>query len=266
MKKYAKKAGLLLIGAAVTAGLVVVATPAGAAPAPPQIKIVPGGFFQTGSTEQPLDLDYVVPYTAKWTVSAPGGICSESARIDDGYGATLANFDDTTAPFPIQLSYLSYPWSSYDNGDPPPNIFVTVTDCAGNSSTASRNLGVRSQEEDRVTFSAGWATGACGCWSLGAARKSTGAGQTATYTFTFNGIALLSDRGPGRGTADIYVDGRFVRSLDASAPTTTNRLIIWQTHFARKARHTVQVRVTSGRFDVDAFLTTYDLSGWGNPV
>jgi len=265
MKRFGKNVSLLIMGTAMAAGLLVGAAPTHAA-ASPQIKIVPGGYFQTGSTAQMLDLDHVVPYTVKWTVTAPAGICAESARIDDGYGATLASLDDSTAPFPTQLSYLSYPWGSYSNGDAPPNIVVTVTDCGGNSTTASVNLAVRSEEEDRATFSAGWVTGVCECWSLRSARKSTGAGQTATYTSTFNGIALLSDRNPGRGTADIYLDGRFVRSLNAAAPTTTNRLIIWQTHFATKARHTLQVRVTSGRFDVDAFLTTYDLPGWGNPA
>lgn len=266
MKKYAKNLGLLLISGVLAGGFVAGAAPASATAAAPQIKIVPGASFQTGSTQVPVDLDHVVPYTARWTVSAPGGICAESARVDDGYGATLASFDDRTAPFPTQLSYRSHPWGAYSNGDAPPNLVVTVTDCAGNSDTASVNLAVRSDEEDRATFSAGWVAGTCDCWSLRSARKSTGAGQTATYTSTFNGIALLSDRGPGRGTADIYLDGKFVRSLDAAAPVTTNRLIIWQTHFATKARHTLQVRVTSGRFDVDAFLTTYDLSGWGNPA
>lgn len=265
MRKYGKNVGMLLIIAAVGAGFLAGATPASAAAAP-QITIVPGGSFQTGSTQQAVGLDHVVPYTAKWTVSAPAGICGETARVDDGYGTTLASIDDHTAPFPTQLSYRSYPWGAYSNGDAPPNLVVTVTDCAGNSDTASVNLAVRSDEEDQATFSAGWVTGTCDCWSLRSARKSTGAGQTATYTSTFNGIALLSDRGPGRGTADIYLDGKFIRSLNAAAPTATNRLIIWQTHFATKARHTLQVRVTSGRFDVDAFLTTYDLPGWGNPA
>ncbi len=261
-------AGRLLAGAAVAAGLTIAAQPAGAAALPPQVTIVPGGFYTTGSTEQlgETGVDYVVPFTVKWAVSAPAGICAESARIDDGYGATLASFTKSAAPFPTQLGYLAYPWGAYSNGDPPPFVTVTVTDCAGNSDTAAINLPVRAHEESKATYSAGWGTGTCTCWSLGAVRKSTGAGQTATYTGTFSGIALLTDRAPGRGTADIYVDGRFVRSINAAAPTTTNRLIGFQTHFAKTGTHTLQVRVTSGRVDVDAFLTTYTLSGWGRPV
>ncbi|MDQ6875548.1 MAG: hypothetical protein M3042_10870 [Actinomycetota bacterium] len=118
-------------------------------------------------------------------------------------------------------------------------------------------MGVRQDEDTAASYSSGWTTGRCACWSGGGAHRSSAAGQTATYTGSFNAIGILTDRTPGRGTADVYVAGTYVRTIDGAATTMVNRVIGFHTHFADYGRHAVEVRVTRGRVDLNGFLTTF---------
>lgn len=100
-------------------------------------------------------------------------------------------------------------------------------------------------------------------WSGGTVRRSAAAGQTATYTAAFNGVAVLTTKRPGGGSADVYVDGKYARTINAAAGTATNRVVGFQTHFVGYGTHTIEVRVTKGSVEIDGFLTSHAPSGWG---
>lgn len=222
------------------------------------VSIVPGPYLSTGAVGRPAGQDWSMRYSVKWHASARAGICAERATVSDRSGGTLASLDRHSGPFPTHLSFAA---AALSGGEPPgrpsPRLTLTVTDCDGHSRTATLNLGMRQNEDAAASYSRGWATGRCACWSGGSAHQSTAAGQAVTYTGSFNAIGILTDQAPGRGTADVYVDGTYVRTIDSAAPTAVNRVLGFQTHFADYGRHTVQIRVTSGRVDVDAFLTTF---------
>ena len=82
-------------------------------------------------------------------------------------------------------------------------------------------------------------------------------GATATITTNRTRVGLVMSKGPGRGRADITVDGAKVATIDTYAATTQNRIIVW-TRDLGSGSHTVQIKnlATSGhpRIDLDAVL------------
>lgn len=229
----------------------------------PKISLTAGAYFVTGAPETAKGVGWQVLYSLRWHASAPDGICSIAGTVFDQNGAKLTSFEDKTEPFARSMLYRDIVRSSYDAQKPPPYVKVSVTDCRGRTSTDSMNIAVDREQESVATFSPGWTEQRCTCWSGGSVRRSGAAGQTASYTAAFNGLAILTTTRPDGGTADVYVDGKYVRTINAAAGAATNRVVGFQTHFAGYGTHTIEVRVTSGSIDIDGFLTSYAPSGWG---
>ena len=121
---------------------------------------------------------------------------------------------------------------------------------------ATRNYTLHVSQEGAAKYSAGWVTGTGKVWSGGSVLKSTRAGQTATFTAKANQFALVTDKGPGRGTADIYFDGAKFASINDASATSVNRVVAAEKYKVKRGVHTLKVVVTSGRIDIDAFITS----------
>ncbi len=84
-------------------------------------------------------------------------------------------------------------------------------------------------------------------WTLGAVLR---------YTFTGRSVAWVTTRGPDRGAVRIYVDGRYVGTVDARAGSSGARFVAYSRTWSRVGTHSLRLVVvgTSGRprVDVDA--------------
>jgi hypothetical protein len=67
---------------------------------------------------------------------------------------------------------------------------------------------------------------------------------TATVWFSGTGIAWLGPTGPTRGTARVYVDGRYVRTINLRRSTFSARSVLFATALPA-GKHTFAIRVTS---------------------
>ncbi len=134
-------------------------------------------------------------------------------------------------------------------------LYIYATNGNGVQSETSQYLsGPRLAQENAATYNAGWTTGNCLCWSGGAILKSNAAGQVATYRFSGNQVGLLSEKRARGGSADLYIDGLRVASFNSAGDTPL--LVVPARYKVQTGQHTLQVRVTSGRIDVDGFVTT----------
>ncbi len=83
-------------------------------------------------------------------------------------------------------------------------------------------------------------------------------GASLALSFTGRGLAVVMPYGPGRGRAQIWVDGSPAGTVDLYRSTTSVRRIVLSRSWASSGSHVVKVVVlgTSGRprVDVDAFL------------
>jgi hypothetical protein len=86
--------------------------------------------------------------------------------------------------------------------------------------------------------------------------KSSTVGATANLSFSGQMVTLVSDKAPGRGSASLYIDGKFLKTVSlTTSGATVNRAIVWNSpYLSSNASHILTVKVSSGRVDIDAFI------------
>jgi len=92
---------------------------------------------------------------------------------------------------------------------------------------------------------------------LGTIRYSLQRGDTAIYKFRGNFIALISMRAPNRAKAKIYIDNKYVKTINTYSPDTQARSIVFEASFSKVRTHRLEIvnqgRGVRNRFDIDAF-------------
>jgi hypothetical protein len=244
-----------LMGVSAVLAVLVSTQPAEAAVdrSPPAVSFRPGIHFITGQVLSDTTSRPTVLVAKKWRQSDASGICTENATVsffDDSANYTVAA---STNHVQTWLRFRSTAATYYDTD-------ITAADCsAAASSTSVRDTNVWFLDQETastVTFSAGWKVGHCTCWSGGSIMRSTQAGQTVTYTQEWSSFALITDHAPGRGRADVYIDGVKRGSINDNGPRA-NRVVDFAANSVLEP-HTVTIVVTSGRIDIDGFVNDDD--------
>ena len=141
-------------------------------------------------------------------------------------------------------------------------IRVRAVDAAGNSSAWSEvspltSLAVQ-DGSDAMTRSGTWRRYANSHMSGGTTVFATSRGAWLRYAFTGRGLAVVMPYGPGRGKAQIWIDGSLAGTVDTYARSFLYRRVVLARSWASSGSHVVKVVAlgTSGRprVDVDAFL------------
>jgi subtilisin family serine protease len=90
---------------------------------------------------------------------------------------------------------------------------------------------------------------------LGTSRYSTKRGDKITYRFTGKRVALISHKSKNRSRARIYINGNYVRTIDARSSTLKPRQVLYAQSWGTSGTRTITIENlgTSGRsrFDVD---------------
>lgn len=240
----------LALSAMLLAGAVAVGPlhPAGAAAdvTPPTVafnaRLAVVGTVLSDSTTTPT-----VMLTTSWTQKDPSGICVEAGWL---YEYALAAW----VSVPLSLGQTSFDYR-YRLGTSR-QFSVYLRDCAGNGAYYYQYGPYTSLvQETAATYSAGWTTSKGAIWSGGAVLKNTTVGAKATYRFTGTSVALVSDNAPARGSAKILIDGVQVATINCKSATKSNRVIMFTSRLLPGGSHTLDVVLTGGRIDIDAFLT-----------
>jgi beta-N-acetylhexosaminidase len=142
---------------------------------------------------------------------------------------------------------------------------VKAADGAGNSTGWSFGPAlvplVRESSSTVVRFSGWWRTVTGVGYSGGSTRYATAAGAWASYTFTGTGIGWVAAVGPTRGSARVYIDGRYMATVNLHSTTTSLRRIMFATNWPHQGTHTIRIVVlgTAGhaRVDVDSFVRLF---------
>jgi hypothetical protein len=113
-----------------------------------------------------------------------------------------------------------------------------------------RNKAVyRSSSWVRGTYSSAWQTTVI---------ASRSAGARVSLTFTGREIAVIAPKGPKRGTAKIYIDGVYIKTINLRATSSLSRQVVFTRAFPSSGTHTITVRVVgTGTYPtvrLDAFV------------
>src|SRR6185312_8507713 len=115
------------------------------------------------------------------------------------------------------------------------------------------------QEADaRIAYSGAWARASFRDYLGGSARYSDRAGSKATLRFSGTAIAWIGPKGPTRGRANVYLNGRLVETVNTYASRFRPAQILFQATFSKPAIRTLSVVVLGTHqhptVAVDAFI------------
>ena len=142
---------------------------------------------------------------------------------------------------------------------------VSAADGAGNRSGwvygPSIKPLVTQQSSTAVKFGGRWTTAYSTGYSGGTTTYATAAGASASYTFTGSGVGWVTEMGPTRGSAKVYIDGVDTATVTLHSSTTILRRIAYAFNWANQGIHTIKIVAlgTAGhpRVDLDAFVRLY---------
>ena len=135
-----------------------------------------------------------------------------------------------------------------------------ATDRAGNDSGVVEGpmISPRGSQESAASYRNRWTYSAYSKAWGGRTRYATNAGAYTIFRFTGRGVALVAPVGPTRGSARIYVDDAYVRTLSFYSRTAASRRILFSRSWSTSGSHKLKVVVAGTahrpRVDIDGFV------------
>jgi hypothetical protein len=112
--------------------------------------------------------------------------------------------------------------------------------------------------DSRITYSGAWRRGTHRGYSNKVVRTSTVRNATASLKFSGSGIAWVGPKGPTRGVAKVYVDGRYAKTVNLHASRFVANQVLYSKTWTRSGSHTIKIKVIGTRghaaVSIDAFL------------
>ncbi|MEI7745102.1 MAG: hypothetical protein WCK58_15300, partial [Chloroflexota bacterium] len=224
----------------------------------PSVSIAAG--FQLSGTS--------VPLAVSSRVSDPGGFLPSAVTLASGPGASRFGRSTngggtwtTTSAIPATQSSASTTARIHAPTTGSVRFRVTPVDRAGWSGPTRTGVAVSARlvqgSSTSVHYSGAWTTAGGTAYSGGSVRWASGAGASASYTFTGRGIGLVTSFASPRGAVKVYVDGVLKATVDCGSGTA-NRMVAWQKTWSTPGAHTLKVVVVGtpgrSRVDLDAFV------------
>jgi hypothetical protein len=97
------------------------------------------------------------------------------------------------------------------------------------------------EHSPRITYSGTWTRAGHAEYLGGSASSTNSAGATASLTFTGRSIAWIGPTGPTRGMADVYLNGRFVRTINTYSARFTASRVLFSSSFATERERTLTI-------------------------
>ncbi len=113
------------------------------------------------------------------------------------------------------------------------------------------------ENSSAVTYGGSWKVLKTPAASGGQQRYASASGASITFHFTGRAFAVISPKGPTRGSAKLYVDGKYVSTVNLNRSSWVPMIVVAARSWSVSGAHTVKLVVSATadhpRFDVDAF-------------
>lgn len=203
-----------------------------------------------------------------WTVTSPNGIAN--AFVDyspntTGVPSQIWSYPPSGQPGGADKVTGKFQWSQEANFTQRSSVLLgRGTDEQGNTGPFySIAMDTWLFNSNSASYSAGWQTSTCKCYTSGQILYSTKAGATASFQVSNSRLAsFVSDTGPDRGVAALTINGHTTDVSLGVGSRKVNRIIVWNSGYLKSANtYTLTVRVISGRVDVEGFITQFTGTG-----
>jgi concanavalin A-like lectin/glucanase superfamily protein len=217
-------------------------------------RVAPAMSAPSSTVDKPGTIGGSIPIRIRWTASDGGsGIAGyDLAQSADGQAFQTVGSSLTAASLVQSLR------PSHTH-----RFRTRAIDLAGNVSGwtygPTFRLSLGQESNAAVAYRGTWRTATSAAYSGRRARYATAAGATATIRMTGRSFAWVASTGPTRGSARVYVNGKYIGSVNLNNSSTTARQAVFSMSWSTPAARTVVIRVngTAGhpRVDLDAFIT-----------
>jgi hypothetical protein len=193
-----------------------------------------------------------VTLLVKWTQSDAGGSGVCQVRLWVRSDPPSPWFDLTPFLGGVVTSFVDFNHTGHIY-----QFRVRALDCAGNASefAVGQRFFLGYKREATATYNGSWITRNTGIIIGDSIRTAIASGASARYMITARRVAYLGLQGPNKGTADLFTDGAFFRSVDLFAQSETFTKVLARRAFQGSGPHTVRiVRDGPGQVDTDGLL------------
>ena len=110
-----------------------------------------------------------------------------------------------------------------------------------------------------IAYNAGWYRVTDATAAGGSLHETPTAGSAAYHRFTGSDVAWITEVGPLRGKAKVFIDGAYHSTIDLTAASWSPRKLVFRKHFSSVGVHTIRIEAlgTAGRptIGLDGFAT-----------
>ena len=137
---------------------------------------------------------------------------------------------------------------------------VTSTDRSDWVSSPEIDVSRFGEGASALRYTGTWRAASSPSYIGGKVRYSIQRGATASFQFDGRSVALIAPKGPTRGSARIYLDGKYVTTVSLYRSTFRAREIVFAANWSAAARHRLTIRVVgTPRHPMVALDTLYVL-------
>jgi hypothetical protein len=197
-------------------------------------------------------LSSAVPVRVSWAGHDPGG---QITRYDvqrkvgtSGWQSVAISPADATSTVKLLAPKTDYLFR------------VRAVDAVGNvgdwsNPVISLRLGIRDSSQPSINYAAGaWSTKSKSTAYGGSFRQATATGAFAVLSFNGQSVAWVAPVGPGKGTANVRLDGGPAVLVDLNRPTVGAQRIVWTSGPLADTSHTLRITLVTGPVTLDAIL------------
>jgi hypothetical protein len=203
---------------------------------------------------QQADGSALVPVLTDWTSrdnTGGSGVCSQQMQLNGGL-----NWFDTTINVTGANGYAgSFMYWVPDVGDPW-TARARAVDCAGNTGlwATSPTVHFVTAQETAAVYTGSWYQSCSSDSWKGCRLDSQAVGDSARFTFTGRNFVWVSTTRPGGGSAKVYVNGTYIKTVSTYAGAFAPRMMVFFRHWSSVGTHTFKIVSLGPWVSVDGFV------------
>ncbi len=207
----------------------------------------------TVQTPNGYNANGIVPTRVQWpTATSANGVSRYAVYVSTNGRGWVDISSQLASKTATSLTVNLTPGSTYRFG-----VSAVDNNNAQSTYSYSDTITAHLYEDSVLNAQSPWTTYNWAQASGGTAITTSSAGATATLNFTGRGVSLVAPKFATAGQVYVYIDGRYVSTVDEYAATMTPHTTVFGWYWSQSGSHTISLRVagTSGRprVDIDAF-------------
>jgi subtilisin family serine protease len=209
-----------------------------------------------------------------------------NALKNDQQGIARVTVDGTSYEVDLYSTIPQYNAAAFELANLKPGVHTLKIEWTGSRNKSARKaatsinidsiivLGTQAstieQNHASVSYTGSWSTTNSSSYSGGSAKYTVSKGSAAEISFNGESIKLVGYKGKNNGKANIYLDGKLVKTVDYYSSSTQTKVTIYEATNLSKGFHTLKITnrgdknsaSTGTNINVDSFVINQNYSSY----